>query len=219
MKLSNNVLELDIKVQDKYREKLSKLGKEDLSSTCVILGDSDIDYGLAPNIEKSRILSAPYNINGIKHKLIYNGVGANLSGIIKCFVRKVDSDGNILSRYEYPNNMDFIIGNKPPNVDKGMDEEILIFDNTKMGYILYFSTILDYYFDDKNNKQRLKEFYSFNFKWGSESVVPLNWDVVYDYDNGSILIAKDELEISNNEAELTIKGNFSNKEKIVKFKF
>lgn len=221
MRLLPNTLKLEIKIQDRYREWFSSLGQEDaLQSSCVILGDSDVDYSIAPNISKTRILSAPFNVEGIKHKLIYNGVGKNLSGLIKCFARRVNSTGDIESIYDYPTTNNFILGLTPPTLENGNNFEQITFTNAKMGYILFFSTVLDYYVTDTGVKKRLVEEYTFSIDWNGATVTPANWDFVVDNINGSMLISKNELANSVGSlynCTITAKGKNSNKIKKIKF--
>jgi hypothetical protein len=219
--INNNTLLVQLKVQDRYRKWFSGLGTEiPLSSTCVIFGDSDIDYELAPNVGQSRILSAPFNCEGIKYKLLYNGVGKNLSGIIKCFTRTVLSTGDIQSYYDYPNSDTLSTGRIPPTLNNGVDTEQLTFTNDKMGYILFFSTVLDYYFDVNGVKERLVEDYNFSIDWNDSDATPTGWDFVIDNKNGSMLISKDITANpvgSTYNGTITVTGQFSNKIKKVKF--
>jgi hypothetical protein len=224
MRLSPNTLQLDIKVEDRYRKWFSGLGIDSqLKASCVILGDSDIDYELAPNVENSRILSTPYSVEGIKHKLIYNGVGKNLAGSIKCFARKVNSDGTLSSLYDYPANDTFTAGVTPPTLNNGKNWEKITFDDTKMGFVLYFSTVLDFYLTDEDVKKRINEEYTITFDWNGSSVTPASWDYKIDNVNGSLLLAKQDTTSSPVSSsylgKITITGTFSNKVKEVKFNF
>ena len=108
MKLDNSKIVLDLKVQNRYRELISRLGAGQVKIECFILGDSDVNYELGSEvISKNRILSSPYHSEGIKYPLIYNGLGKGIRGVISCFVRYVDSLGNVLSYYF----ISFIISN------------------------------------------------------------------------------------------------------------
>lgn len=221
MRVRQNILQLDIKVEDRYRKWFASLGQENaLAATCVILGDSDIDYELAPNIDTSRIVSTPYNVEGIKHRLIYNGVGKNLAGQIACFARKVTDTGAIQSIYDYPSNEIFTTGVVPPSLENGKNWERIDFTDSKMGFILYFSTILDYYYDENGVKKRLVEKYNFSFDWDG-GAQPIGWDYVIDNDNGSILIAKEDTTSSPvgsaYNGVLTVVGQDSQKIKKVRF--
>ncbi|HYH02822.1 MAG TPA: hypothetical protein VEC37_06955 [Bacillota bacterium] len=219
---------IDAKVQDRYRKWLSGLGTDEaLEATYVILGDSDVDYSLAPNLNNTRILGAPYSVEGIKHKLIYNGVGKNLQGAVKCFVRKVNADGTISSLYNYNNGGDesFLLGQTPPSVANGKNWDRITFTDAKMGYILYFQTILDYYLDENSEKKRVKESYTIAVSWdesnGGEQ--PTTYDYVLDSDNGSLLLAKESTVSTpvglNYRGKVTVTGSFSNKSKTVEFNF
>lgn len=221
MKIRENILQIDIKVEDRYRKWFSTLGQDGcLAATCVVLGDSDIDYELAPNIDKTRIVSTPYHVEGIKHKLIYNGVGKNLAGQIVSFARKVDDLGNVSSIYNYPTDEIFATGIIPPALSNGKNWERLTYTDSKMGYILYFSTVLDYYLDDNGVKKRLVEAYDFSFDWDG-GTQPVEWDYVIDNDNGSILIAKEDTSSSPVgsafNATVTVVGQESQKIKKVRF--
>lgn len=225
MRLLPNVLTIDLKVTDRYRKWFSYLGKDPdyLASTCVSLGDSDIDYELAPNIEDSRILSAPFSIEGIKHKLIYNGVGKNLSGVIKCFARKVNSNGEVESLYNYPVNEIFTIDTTPPSLENGKNWERVTFNDTQMGFILYFSTVLDFYLDENGKKKRLSEEYEISFDWNGSPITPNNWGYIIDQENGSIFFYKANTSIVPIGLEyvgkIKIVGKKSNKIKEIQFNF
>lgn len=224
MILNSNILQLDIKLQDKYRSYISSLETDPtLLPSCLILGDSDVDYELAPNVNTTRVLNAPYSVGGVKHKLIYNGVGKDLSGVIKCFARKVDTDGTIESLYNYDQNLNFSPGNIPPTLQNGYDWNQLTFDDSQMGYILFFETVLDYYIDVNNVKERLVETYSFTFDWDGSGITPANWDYVIDNTNGSLLLTKVNTTSTpiglNYRGKITIVGSFSQKVKTVTFNF
>lgn len=225
MKLSPNVLTLDLKIQDKYRKWFAALGTDPnfLASTCVIIGDSDIDYSLAPNIDTTRILSAPFNVPAIKHKLIYNGVGKNLSGIIKCFARKVNSDGTINSLYNYPVTQVFTSGNTPPSLENGKNWEVINFIDNKMGYVFFFSTVLDFYLDDNGKKKRLVEKYDFTFDWGGSITTPVKWKYIIDIDNGSLFLLKEDTTSSPVgsvlNGKISIVGKTTQKTKEINFNF
>lgn len=221
MRIRENILQLDVRVEDRYRKWFSTLGQDGcLAATCVVLGDSDIDYELAPNIDQTRVVSTPYHVEGIKHKLIYNGVGKNLAGQIVCFARKVDDLGNVYSIYDYPTNEVFAAGVIPPTLANGKNWERVTFTDAKMGFILYFSTVLDYYLDDDGVKKRLVETYDFSFDWDG-GAKPAGWDYVIDNDNGSILIAKEETSGSPVgtafNAVVTVVGQDSQKIKKLRF--
>lgn len=221
MRLKTNILEIDVKCQDRYRKWFSSLGTEALlENQCVILGDSDIDYELAPNIDSTRILSAPFNVEAVKHKLIYNGVGKNLAGSIKVFARKVLDTGVVQSLYNYPLDEIWSTEVTPPILTTGKSWEKFTFDDSKMGYILFFSTVLDFYLDANDVKKRLKETYTVTFDWNG-GAIPLNWEFTIDNINGSLLLAKDDTTSTpigvNYNATITIVGDFSQKTKKIFF--
>lgn len=223
MKLDSQVLSIDVKVQDRYRQWLSSLGNDGLlTAKCVILGDSDIDYEL-PNMNVAKILNAPYSTQGIKHKLIYNGVGKNLAGTLKAFARKVLSNGEVQSLYTYPSNEIWGTGILPPNLGNGKSWEELVFDDSQMGYILFFSTVLDYYFDEDGVKKRLTEEYEYTFDWDGSDITPANWEFIIDNENGSLLLSKKDTTAvpvgTISRASLTVKGLYSNKTKKIIFNF
>jgi hypothetical protein len=222
MRLQPNILTLDLKVQDRYRKWFSALGADPnyLASTCVILGDSDIDYELAPNIDNSRILSAPFSTEGIKHKLIYNGVGKNLSGVIKCFARKVLDDGSVESLYDYPVTQSFSAGTTPPTLTNGRNWEYVTFTSNQMGFILYFSTVLDFYLDANGVKKRLVENYDFTFDWNGSPLTPAGWNYIIDTDNGSIFLFKSAGAVGlTYSGKITAVGQSSQKVKELAFNF
>lgn len=229
MILQNNTLQLDIKLTDAYRKYLSSLGSlEALKAGCVILGDSDIDYTLSPNISESAILNAPYAPSGIKHKLLWNGVGKDLSGTIRCFARQVQANGSINSLYNYPTDEIFSLGDTPPELINGKDWNQITFNDSKMGYILFFETVLDYYLTDDGINERLIELYDVSIDWNSENnngdnSIPLDWDVVTDNLNGSMLISKNDTTLNpiglNYRGQIIISAQFTKKKKIITFNF
>lgn len=223
MKLNNNILSIDIRLQDKYRKWFSTLGTENLlASKCVILGDSDVDYELL-DMNNAKVLNAPYAVDGIRYKLIYNGVGKNLSGVIKCFARKVLASGDVQGLYTYPSNETFATGVIPPLLENGKNWESVTFDDNPMGYILFFSTVLDYYFDENGVKKRLIEAYDYTFDWDGSPTTASGFEYVIDNDNGSLLLSKQDTSGSpigiTYRGSVTIKGQFSQKVKKVLFNF
>lgn len=224
MILQSDVLTVDIKVQDRYRKWFSSIGLSDtLAASCVILGDSDVDYNLAPNVEQTRVLNAPFNVAGVKHKLIYNGVGKNLSGQIKSFARKVITTGDVQSLYDYNLNENWSTGSLPPELINGKDWSKFTFDDTKMGYILYFSTVLDYYVTDDNVNQRLNEDYTFEVLWDNSTTTPTGWEYVIDNENDSMFLCKVDSSANpiglNYRGKIVITGQFSKKVKTITFNY
>jgi hypothetical protein len=224
MILSPGTLIVDVKCQDQYRNYISSmLADPTLVPTAVILGDSDLDYSLAPNISNSRILNAPYSTAGVKHKLIFNGVGKNLSGVIKTFARKVDADGTIESLYNYPTTINFTPGVIPPLLNNGNDWNQITFLDSQMGYILFFETVLDYYLTSTGVKEQLKESYTFTFSWNGSSVTPNGWEYVIDNTNGSLLLSKIDTTSTpiglNYRGSITVVGKFTQKIKVITFNY
>lgn len=223
MRIRQNILQLDVKVEDRYRKWFSTLGQDGcLAATCVVLGDSDVDYELAPNIDQTRVVSTPYHVEGVKHKLIYNGVGKNLAGQIVCFARKVNENGEIQSIYNYPTNENWTTDITPPTLQNGKNWERVTFSDEKMGYILYFSTVLDYYLDEDGVKKRLVEQYDFSFDWDG-GAQPAEFYYVIDNDNGSLLLSKEETSSSPVGTAfngiITVVGQKSQKIKKLRFNF
>lgn len=224
MILAPQVLTIDIKLSDSYRKYISSmLADPTLVPTAVILGDSDIAYDLAPNVANSRILNAPYSTAGVKHKLIFNGVGKNLSGIIKTFARRVDANGTIESLYNYNTNLNFSPGVIPPVLNNGYDWPQITFSDSQMGYILFFETVLDYYLTPVGAKERLVEKYNFTFSWNGSSITPNGWNFVIDNNNGSLLLAKVDTTSTpiglNFRGSITAVGQFSQKIKVITFNY
>jgi len=219
MNLDPTQLQIQIKAQDRFRKMIANISNKN-ALTCVMLGDSDIDYETAIDIEHTRIMDAPYNCEAIKYPLIYNGEGKGLSGQINCFVRQIDSNGNIKSLYNYPTNNTLTYGKTIPTLENGFDWSQLTFDSTKMGYILFFETLLDNYLNEDNIPQRMSEEYKFTVTFNGSEIVPTKWDIIYDYVHGSLLIGKDSLNVGSvNNGMITIFGLTSRFQKTVIFNY
>lgn len=136
---------LDIKAQDRLREWFSKRGgSNNLIITCLSLGDSDVDYHLSDQVDKIQVLSAPYNVERIKSKLIYEGDVSNLTGKITSYLRYVDANGLVKSLYNYVPNKNFFTGIFPPALSSGFDwDDITFTTNLREGFIVYFQTLPD----------------------------------------------------------------------------
>lgn len=234
MKINPNILQLDIKVQDKFRENLAQLANGNLKLSCVMLGDSDIDYEISQDMSNARILNAPFNVEGIRYPLVYDGPGKGLDGYITCFARKVDSTGAVLGLYNYPTNDTFTNGQLPPKLENGKDFSKLEFDGTKMGYILYFQSLLYNFVDDSTQQlMRLNEKINIKVTFDGSETIPAEWDVVkdngtrtvtlnnksYSLYNNSMLIAKNIGGSATNNIKGIIKvtGEFSNITKNITF--
>jgi len=145
---------LDVKAQDRLREWFSQRGSTaNVLIKCVGLGDSDVDYELSDQVDKIQVLSAPYNIPQIKHKLIYDGQASNLTGIITAYLRRVDETNQINSLYGYPPTQTYSSGIFPPLVTNGFDWSAITFSGTtREGFIVFFQTLPDNFTEpDPNN--------------------------------------------------------------------
>lgn len=219
MNLDNTQLQIQIKAQDRFRQMIANISNPNVL-TCVMLGDSDINYEMSNNIDNVRIMDAPYDCEAIKYPLIYNGEGKGLSGEINCFARQIDANGNIMSLYNYPTSNILTYGKTIPSLANAFDWSQLTFDANKMGYILFFETLLDNYLDVNNIPQRMQEQYKFTVTFNGSQVVPNNWDIIYDNNNGSLLIGKNIVNVGNaNNGMITIFGLVSRFQKTILFNF
>ena len=236
MQISPNILTLDIKVQDKFREMLSKRDGNFPKLTGVILGDSDIDYNTLDQTQ-SRILNSPFNVNKIKYPLVYSGSENGLEGNITCFARHiVDGDTNVSSLYSYPPTISYSEGTVPPVLNNGFDWNTLPFNENKQGYILFYQTLLLNYYDPNTNEQmRLNEPMSINVTFNGSMNVPTGWEVIIDNNttpivigsntinchNNSMMISRDISGVStvgvNSNGLITVKGLLSNITKVISF--
>lgn len=238
MKINNSILQLDIKMQDKLRELLAHGEDGLLKITGVQLGDSDVDYNQL-NINENRVLNAPFNVNKVKYPLIFSGTGRGLEGNITCFARKVVEEAGvtkIYSLYDWPNNSNFTYGNTAPILNNGYDWNNLDFDETKMGYVIFFQTLLLNYFDATLNLQsRFNEPLDIEVSFNGSTTLPPGWEITIDsgtrqiteagvtmtvYHN-SMLICKDATGIStaglNTDGQISVTGNLSNINKKITF--
>lgn len=136
---------LDVKAQDRLRQWFSQRGSAaNLLIKCLSLGDSDVDYELSDQVSDIQVLSAPYNVQKIKSKLIYEGDVSNLTGKITSYLRYVDANGLVKSLYSYVPNKNFFSGIFPPTLANGFDwDEITFASITREGFIIYFQTLPD----------------------------------------------------------------------------
>lgn len=136
---------LDIKAQDRLREWFAKRGNpNNVVITCLSLGDSDIDYELSDQVDKIQVLSAPYNIERIKTKLIYEGNMSNLTGKITSYLRYVNANGKLNSLYNYVPSKVFLLGVFPPTLSNGFDWDSITFTSSlREGFVIYFQTLPD----------------------------------------------------------------------------
>lgn len=222
MILDNANINVDIKVQDRYRKWLSNLmSTGTMELKCVMLGDSDIDYELSPNMINARILNSPYNIESIKYPLIYNGIGNGISGAITSFVRYVDENGNVLSYYNYPLTNDLTIGRVPPTLKNGLDTDVINFTSNKMGIIIFLQTLLDYYRDENGVQERLNEQFDITVLFNGSQNIPTGWQIINDFENGSFLISKNAVALTDPTTTfngvINVKGRISNIQKTISF--
>ena len=219
MKLDPSNIVLDLKVQDKYRQLLSQLGTNAVTLSCVVLGDSDIDYELGPNVQtKNRILSTPYNSEGIKYPLIYNGLGRGIKGTVTSFVRFVDASGNVSSYYSYPLNQTLTQGIAPPTLANGFNKSSILFTSSKMGAIIYFQTLLDYYRDENGIQQKIKEDFKFEVLFDGVTTVPSGWEVIIDKKNNSMFIGKSAISVGGTlNCSIGAIGSITGSKKIILF--
>ena len=171
--MSTNQVFLSLKAQDRLREWFSKRGEiSNVVITNVSLGDSDIDYEKALDVNNIHTLPAPYNVTGIKSHLIYSGSLAGITGKVQTFARKLivdptSGDEEIISLYNHPADDSWssapagLLNQNPPSLSNGLDFTNLVFTEDREGYILFPLTLPDNYVDDSGNPLRLKEKYSF----------------------------------------------------------
>lgn len=181
---------VDVKIQDRLRNKFAKIALADpqnLKITCIEFGDSDVDYRLSYDYTRIRVLNAPYNIEKIKSRLVYQGLDAGLTGEIKMYKRFVDSQGYVSSYYNYPSSNILSLGVVPPSLSNGFDSNTLEFANDPVqGWICFLETIPDGYYDTDGSQLRLPEQYDFEVT----IVDPLYLEITLDETNGSFLASK-----------------------------
>lgn len=238
MRIDNrNFIFIDSKIQDKFRERLAHVDLSELNLKCVVLGDSDFDYANSMNHLNTRILNAPYNVESVKYPLFYEGANSGLNGFISCFARKVyeTTEGAVIqSYYEYPFNEDYTLGLEVPTLANGKHINMLSFDDSKSGYILYLQTILYNYIDEESDlMQRMNEKILIKIFFNDIEYIADGWDVVFDNDvrdivqdgeiytihNNSLLISKDFSEelTYNSNGRIELVGELSNIKKTIYF--
>lgn len=209
----NNVT-LDIKVQDKLRELFSKRGSDrSVKITNISLGDSDIDYDLSQQREIIKCFKTPFNVNGIKHKLIYEGEVNNISGTVQTNIIKLTKNLNNItslnSLYNYPPDSNtFIPGKIKPTLENAYNASMLDFgpDLVDIGYVVFAKTMMDNYYSKSTGKPlRLEEGYTislsseklnFNTEGNiiNSDILPGGltdkWEIIYDEENSSFSICK-----------------------------
>ncbi len=181
---------VDVKIQNRLREKFSKIAQanpQNLRISCIEFGDSDVDYRLSYDYTKIRVLNAPYNIERIKSRLVYQGLDAGLTGEIKMYKRFVDSQGYVSSYYQYPDSNALSLGVLPPTLANGFDNNTLFFGNDPVqGWVCFLETVPDGYYDDQGNQLRLPELYTFTVT----NLYPDFLEITLDEVNGSFFASK-----------------------------
>lgn len=158
-------LKIDVKAQDRLREWFSRRGDEqNVVLTCLTLGDSDVDYELSDQAQDIQILSAPYNVPQIKHKLVFKGSDTNFTGQITAFARNVADDGTVSSLYGFPpDDTNFTAGVVPPTLANGFNIDEITFnggiDQAREGFIVFLQTLPDNFFNDNGVALRFVEQY------------------------------------------------------------
>ena len=214
-----NRLTLDLKCQDRLREWFSKRSTNELIQlSCVELGDSDINYELSQQVSDIRILNAPYQVEGVKHKLIFIGSAENLTGKLTNFIRYVDSNGIVNSYYNYPTNTSLSAGVAPPTLANGIDTNNVTFNTGsffKEGFIMFFQTLPDGYVDPSDGITPLRLIETYNFTLTN---LPNSWEVIIDEANGSLFIARpDNYVFLGGVGLILAKGTLSSITKTVTF--
>lgn len=181
---------VDVKIQNRLREKFSKIAQanpQNLRISCIEFGDSDVDYRLSYDYTKIRVLNAPYNIERIKSRLVYQGLNRGLTGNIFCYKRYVDSQGYVSSYYQYPDSNALSLGVLPPTLANGFDNNTLFFGNDPVqGWVCFLETVPDGYYDDQGNQLRLPELYTFTVT----NLYPDFLEITLDEVNGSFFASK-----------------------------
>jgi hypothetical protein len=223
----NNVqLSVDIKAQDRLREWFAQRqngGTVDL--THVALGDSDINYQMSQQYGAIKILSTPFNIPDIKHKLLHTGGVAGVTGVIESYLRKINDQGQVLSLYNYPPSTNWVLGTLPPTKANQYNFSQIPFDTTntqREGFICFNQTLPDNYFDNANNPLRLKESYDLTITSTTlaPGVLPTGWELIQDVENGSFLLAKPASYVfTNNIATIKLRGILSSITKTLTFSY
>ncbi len=212
-------LAVDVKAQDRLREWFSKRGMPDVVQISAVgLGDSDIDYQMSTQATRIRIVQAPYQVPRIKTHLYYSGVVANITGHITAFLRHVNSSDQIESLYNYPPNTAFTAGVVPPSLANGLDFNTISFDIlsvVKEGYIVFFQTLPDNFFDINNVQERMVEQYTYVY-----NNVPPSWEIIPDTVNGSLLIAKPAGYVfTSQQGSIVLRGQTSAISKTILFNY
>jgi hypothetical protein len=171
-------------------------------------------------MDNSAVLNTPYNSEGIKYRLIYNGAGKGLTGTVTGFVRFVDATGNVSSLYNYPTTTNLTQGKIPPSLDNGYNWDKILFSDSKLGAIIFAQTLLDYYLDANGVPMRLKEVYNITVTFSGSEAIPTGWQVTKDLTNGSVLIGKSAVAVTSTSVFnglVTIEGKTTGNKKYIQF--
>lgn len=226
---NNKNLKIDIKAQEKFREWVAKRNSlTPFTLGAISFGDSDIDYSLSPDkyINNIRILNAPYSQNKIKHPIAYSGLVGKLLGQVRSYVRVINPNGRLSSMYSYPNppstfpntvSDGFTVGNSIPTLENAYNWSTWEFNDfgAKGGIIVFNETIPDNYIDASTNLPlRILEQYEFSLS----SSLPSNWELIFDNNFGSFLLAHNSTAIQQNAFRtITITGKKTGITKIFTF--
>lgn len=189
-------LAIDLKTQSRLREWFSMRGtgmSNNIEISSIGLGDSDIDYERIG--ENQYILHSPFEVPGIKHKLLYAGDLTGVTSDITCYLRRVYDDTIYFESEASPNYYIWTASEDIPTsllvAQPNYDWDTIPFDinltgpgTGAEGYICYFQT-LPVGFEIGNEQARYPELYDFTFL-----NIPNTWEIIIDEAYGSLLIAK-----------------------------
>lgn len=202
MKINDkNYIYIDTKIEDEFRKRIAKLDGG-LNISCVKLGDSDFDYKFSTNPTNIRTLNAPFRVNNIKYPLIYTGANSGLNGYITVFARKVVLDNEDVvaqSLYNFPQLENWQNGLDSPRLENGKKFDSLLFNESQMGYILYFQTILYNYIEPSSELlYRFNEKIQTKITFDGVEYIPNEWDIVLDENERVLVIDDKEYRLFNN---------------------
>lgn len=215
-------LAIDLKCQDRLRRWFSQRGvgaSNNLEISCLGLGDSDIDYELSQQADNIYVLHSPFEVPGIKHKIIYAGNLSNLSSTVTCYLRQLYDD---TIYFDSESGHSYWVWSASEDVATSLivatptfDWSNIPFEETNAlqdGYILYFQTLPTGYLVG-GVQGRYPEQYDFTF-----ANVPGSWEIIIDEVYGSLLIAKPAAyTFTSSSATITAKGKQTGAIKVVTF--
>lgn len=194
---------LDIKIQDKFRAMLAT--GEMPKIVGVVLGDSDIDYNIAP-MSRARITNAPFNVEKVKYPLIYSGAAKGLEGYITCFARKITGPaGDVTSLYGFPPDATTYTPSTTglvPTVNNGSNISELHYPTIgPYAYVCFFqSLLLNYYNPTSNLIMRLNEPMDFSFS----PAVPPGWEIIIDEQVTPIVVDGNTINLFHNSCLISM---------------